>query len=178
MTRLVLCTLFVLAVACDDKAATPSPAAGQAAQAAADGFTEYQRKSKASEAKVRLKQIAMGARLAMTEERLGPDGKVAPPGPPEAAPMTPPAGACCKQPNHKCTPTPTDWQHPAWRALAFELMDPHYYSYALEPTADGFVAKAVGDLDCDGTLATYELRGTSKNGDVELAELTSTDPLE
>ncbi len=178
MIRPGLLSVSLLVVACGEKTPEPPPVVAELAAQSLDAMTEYQRKSKASEARVRIKMIAESARRLMTEERVGADGQLAPPGPPDAAPMTPPEGACCKTQDKKCAPTPTDWQHPSWQALSFEIADPHYYSYALEPTADGFVAKAVGDLDCDGTFARYELRGTSKNGEVLLEDVTSTEPLE
>jgi hypothetical protein len=34
----------------------------------------------------------------------------------------------------------------------------------MESTADRFVAKAVGDLDCDGKEITYTLTGSVKDG--------------
>lgn len=175
MRRALVLALTV--VACDETPAAPSTAADPG-KGGADGFTEYKRKSMASEAKVRLNQIARAAQQAMLEEHMGADGQIAPPSAPAAAPLTPAKGACCGQPNQQCAPTKADWDHPTWRTLGFEMFDPHRYSYAFEPTADGFVATAVGDLDCDGTFATYELRGTLQNGEVKLAEPTSTDPLE
>lgn len=171
--------LFGLLVACGDKAAAPTPSVvGTLAGESVEAYSDYMQKSKTAEARLFLRQIAGGASDAMTEERAGPDGQFMPPGPPVAAPVTPAAGSCCKQPKGKCVPTPADWQHPSWQAVRFEIADPHYFSYELEPTADGFIARATGDLDCDGTFSTYEQRGTLKNGEVTLAEVTSKDPLE
>lgn len=172
--------LLSLLLACGDKApVSPSSSViGVLAEDSIDAYSNYLHKSKAAEARLRIRQIARGASDSMTAERIGADGQFAPSAPPAAAPMTPAAGSCCKQPQGKCVPTAADWAHPSWQALSFDIADPHYYSYELEPTTDGFVVRAVGDLDCDGVLATFEVRGTMKNGEVEIAEMTSTAPLE
>jgi hypothetical protein len=78
--------------------------------------------------------------------------------------MTPKPGACCETPQKKCMPDPEAWKHAGWQAIFFELSDPHYYSYELVVEPGAFVARAVGDLDCDGELATFELRGTAEPG--------------
>ena len=94
--------------------------------------------------------------------------------------FTPAAGECCKHPGKKCPPTPDAWTHPTWQAIAFELSDPHYYSYELVIEDAGFIARAVGDLDCDGEHGVYELRATAKpDGTFEVAlEPTSDAPTE
>lgn len=174
--RAVLLSLLLLA--CDKKEETSTSASAPASDAT-DPMTEYMRKSKATEAKVSLKGIARGVQLASEEERMGPDGTV------QkvqlvAAPLTPAAGECCKQPQKKCAPNREQWKQPGWQAIAFELADPHYYSYELVVDDSGFTARAIGDLDCDGELATYELRGTKKpDGTYEIApEITEQNPLE
>lgn len=88
--------------------------------------------------------------------------------PPAAAPLTP-AVDCCTQNasfRRKCAASPTDWDAPGWRALDFTVDEESYYQYSYEPLNGGaaFVARAVGDLDCDGTTVTWELRGTVVNG--------------
>lgn len=171
-------SLSLLLVACDKKE-DASPSASTPASDVADPMTEYLRKSKSAEAKVNLRGIARGVQFASEEERVGLDGtvqraKIV------AAPVTPPIGECCKQAGKKCAGQTGDWKQPGWQAIAFELADPHYYSYELVVDATGFTARAIGDLDCDGELATYELRGTSKpDGTYEIApELTEQNPLE
>lgn len=179
MIRPGLLSLALLAAACGDKPKPdPSPSVVDVAAKSVDAYSDYMQKSKTAEAKTFLRHIARRASELMMEERIGADGQLAPPGPPAAAPMTPAAGSCCKQPKGRCAPTPTHWQHPSWQALHFEIPDPHYFSYELEPTADGFIARAVGDLDCDGTFSKYEQRGTLRSGEVVLDEMASTDPLE
>jgi hypothetical protein len=162
----------LLAGACGDaeKAAEPSKTADAKAEGepALDPFTEYKRKSITSEAMTMLHRIGQSAASSFIETaRL-----------PQSAPLTPEAGACCKQAGGKCPVGFAKWDDPAWKALFFELDHPHYYSYSFESTPDGFVARAVGDLDCDGTPSTFELPGKIVDGSVELGELVKTDPLE
>ena len=78
---------------------------------------------------------------------------------PDTAPITPAAipGAV-----HVRDPNGT-WDGPTWQALAFSISDPHYYSYEYVATGRGttasFTARALGDLDGDSTLATFERSG-------------------
>lgn len=177
MIRRVL-PLSLLLFACDKKEETSTTASTPSGDVV-DPMTEYMRKSKTAEAKVHLRGIARGVQYASEEERMGPDGTVQKLAI-VAAPLTPAAGECCKQPQKKCAPNSEQWKQPGWQAIAFELPDPHYYSYELAVDDTGFTARAVGDLDCDGTFATFELRGTKKpDGTYEIApELTEQNPLE
>ena len=169
--RLAFVCLFLAALACssakkdEDKAAAPAEAAASPAQG---GFTEYQRKSKATEAKVSLNAIARGVKVYYVE-----NGKL-----PPAAALVPPAGACCKTEAKACAPEPSAWTGPGWNEIMFSLSDPHRYSYELVTSAAGFTARAVGDLDCDGVFATYELAGTIQDGAVTTGPLSEKDPLE
>ena len=54
------------------------------------------------------------------------------------------------------------WQNPTWQALDFSIDEPHMFRYAYESDGKTFTAKAVGDLDCDGTEVTYTLTGTAE----------------
>lgn len=175
---LLLCTV---ALACDS-APAPAPAPTTPTSAADDlgAMTEYMRKSKAAEAKVNLAGIARSVRYAREEgQSIGPDGTLQP-FVLSAAPLTPADGPCCKQPKGRCPGGSEEWQHPSWKAIGFELSDPHYYAYELVVDPTGFVAKAQGDLDCDGERSTYELRGRLQpDGSYEIADTpTSTAPLE
>jgi type IV pilus assembly protein PilA len=77
----------------------------------------------------------------------------------------------------------SDWDG-SWQALKFAIADPHYYSYqyvsAGQGTAASFTARAVGDLDGDGTESTFERQGKS-NSQLEVQGtrgLIETNPLE
>ncbi len=79
---------------------------------------------------------------------------------PASAPMTPlvpPRGV-------KAVDPPGTWELTAWKAIAFSPVPegvPHAYSFALESHGAGFTARAQGDLDGDGVLSTFELRGSA-----------------
>jgi hypothetical protein len=82
---------------------------------------------------------------------------------PESAPltpMTPPRGT------KEADPTGT-WDTPTWQALAFRPAAegvPHAYAFSFERGTDAtsFVAQARGDLDGDGVLSTFEIRGHAR----------------
>ncbi|HEY5934294.1 MAG TPA: hypothetical protein VIU61_06665 [Kofleriaceae bacterium] len=77
--------------------------------------------------------------------------------PAEAAGPTP-TTSCCDQ-GGECAPDPSLWKTPAWQALAFSVDDEHRFSYSYEPDPSGrfAIVRAVGDVDCDGVLATTEV---------------------
>lgn len=83
---------------------------------------------------------------------------------PDSAPMTPAAPPRGKR---EADPAGT-WDSPAWRTLDFRPAAegvPHAYAFQFESFGDRFVARARGDLDGDGVLSTFELRGTMKPGE-------------
>jgi hypothetical protein len=83
---------------------------------------------------------------------------------PDSAPLTPstpPRGK--KQPD-----PPGTWDAPTWKALDFRAAPegvPHAYAFAFESTGNAFVARARGDLDGDGVLSTFEIRGGIRPGE-------------
>jgi hypothetical protein len=85
---------------------------------------------------------------------------------PDSAPLTPAAPARGK----KEADPPGTWDGPTWKALAFRPAAegvPHAYSFSFESSGGGsaFVAQARGDLDGDGILSTFEIRGDARRGD-------------
>lgn len=61
---------------------------------------------------------------------------------------------------------PALWEQPTWKELGFKPAAdgaPHSYAFAFDSASNGddahFVAHAHGDLDGDGTLSTFEVRG-------------------
>ncbi|GAC1355765.1 MAG: hypothetical protein NVS3B10_09120 [Polyangiales bacterium] len=81
---------------------------------------------------------------------------------PDSAPLTPAVPPRGK----KEADPPGTWDGPTWKALAFRPSAegvPHAYAFAFESTSGGtaFVAQARGDLDGDGVLSTFEIRGRS-----------------
>lgn len=129
---------------------------GILAAIAIPSFTSYQRKAKRSEAELNLGAIEKAAKVLVIENAAFPVGEVG---------LTP-AQSCCElgARDRKCPADPSRWSDPIWAALDFMPYEPHYFQYAYRGTATGFVATAVGDLDCDGNMATYTLEGTMVDG--------------
>jgi type II secretory pathway pseudopilin PulG len=85
-------------------------------------------------------------------------------------PAVPPRG-------HPAADPDGTWSDPTWRALhfpptwgrfAFAAGEPHSFSFAFESTLGAaqstFVATAHGDLDGDGAVSTFEVRGRDTAG--------------
>jgi hypothetical protein len=78
---------------------------------------------------------------------------------PKSAPLTPaevPRGVFRLDP-------PGTWDHPTWQALHFRASaegEPHAFAFAFDSRGpQSYVATAHGDLDGDGVLSTFEMRG-------------------
>jgi len=80
---------------------------------------------------------------------------------PPSAPLTPsevPRGV-------KASDPPNAWQHLTWKSLDFSFDAPHSFAFKFDSALDPetgvmrFVATAHGDLDGDGVLSTFEVRG-------------------
>jgi hypothetical protein len=70
---------------------------------------------------------------------------------------------------------PNTWDAPTWKRLAFRASPestPHAYSFAFDSLGNGmaFVARAQGDLDGDGVLSKFEVRGTYAPGEKPAVE--------
>jgi hypothetical protein len=83
---------------------------------------------------------------------------------PASAPRTPrdvPAGA-------PALDGPGVWEHPTWRSLGLSFSRPHSYSFEFESEKRGrrsrYVASAQGDLDGDGQLSSFSVRGELAEG--------------
>lgn len=72
------------------------------------------------------------------------------------APATVPAGVRTLDPEGT-------WRSATWQALGFALREPHYYSYQYDSEGLGssaaFTARALGDLDGNGSRSTFERTG-------------------
>lgn len=82
---------------------------------------------------------------------------------PDSAPLTPEAPPR----GRRVVDPPGTWDHPTWTALSFRASEegaPHAYAFSFDKIDAGFVAKAHGDLDGDGVLSTFEIRGHSSDG--------------
>lgn len=78
--------------------------------------------------------------------------------PPEPAGPTP-LPSCCDI-GGTCSPDPEVWNTPGWQALQFTIDNDYRYTYSYIPDPSGHAAtlRAVGDLDCDGAQAVYEVQ--------------------
>lgn len=83
---------------------------------------------------------------------------------PPSAPLTPNA---VPRGQREVDP-PGTWDAPTWKALDFQPVAegaPHAYAFSFDGSQDAFVAQARGDLDGDGILSTFEIRGFNHAGD-------------
>lgn len=87
-----------------------------------------------------------------------------------------PSVPCCSSPDHRCEPRTSDWAG-AWGRLAFEMTSPFAFRYSYRSDGQTYEARAVGDLDCDGTEITFALRGRIVGGNpvVELVKPSNAD---
>jgi type IV pilus assembly protein PilA len=77
-----------------------------------------------------------------------------------------------------------DWEvdkprNAGFACLDFEVNAPQYYQYRYEATATSFLANARGDLDGDGDLSNFTIRGEVKDGRVVVSpSIEEDDPEE
>jgi hypothetical protein len=115
-------------------------------------FGEYIEKAKSTEARLSMHAMERKLKSYEMEHNEFPRGNAGPS----------PAGNCCSEPGKRCTIPTSTWHQGVWNDIGFELFeDRTRYSYDYSST-DGktFVAHAIGDADCDGEKATWELRGS------------------
>jgi type II secretory pathway pseudopilin PulG len=130
---------------------------GVVAAVAIPAFMDYMKRSKKTEAALLLNKMSKNAKRAYQETGKYPAGN---------APLLP-SQPCCAGPNHHCAAVPALFSNDrVWAALDFQIDEPTLFQYSYSASADGqqFLAKAIGDLDCDGVFITYELAGTVSNG--------------
>jgi len=121
---------------------------GILAAVAIPSFMDYTKRAKASEADLYLMRLERSAKRYAAENSAFPRA---------SAPLTP-ATPCCAGPGHQCN-DPQAWTTPEWKELDFGIDEPHRFQYAYESDGKTFTARAVGDLACDGSAVTYEIRG-------------------
>jgi len=145
---------------------------GMAAAIAIPSFVKYTRSAKVSEARMQVRSLALGVVGAYQQERAGPEGPVVHVLP-ESLPLTPGAPTCGRHAWPADAPS-------GFGAIGFAPADPLYYSYELEVAPDrrSFVARAVGDLDCDGVTSSFELPGTVAGDEIVLGSLRVANEME
>lgn len=132
---------------------------GVGAAVAIPAFMKYIRRSKSVEASMNLRKLFDSSVVYYEDEHANPDGTIKPKHFPASTPLTPATTACKDGKSVKHMPTPGLWDHPTWKALNFEIADPFYYQYQYVSDGKSFTARVLGDLDCDGTLSTFERVG-------------------
>ena len=72
-------------------------------------------------------------------------------------------GALDADKDDRCDVNTTQWVSDTWSAMDFHMNDQHYFGYAFESSGvlgnARFTASAYADLDCDGTLSTFQRFG-------------------
>ena len=92
--------------------------------------------------------------------RVVADGRV-----PATAAGPTPETSCCER-GGTCPADAAAWAAPGWRELGFSIDGEHRFSYQYAPDASGLAAtlRATGDVACDGTPRTIELKLTVAGG--------------
>ncbi len=128
-------------------------ATGVMAAVAVPAFMKYIRRSKTAEATMNVRKMFDGAVAFYAEHQRFP----------QTTPLSPGQPACQGGESTKMPPNPDAWTAPGWQELNFSVDDPHYYRYEFVSEGSGpgaqFTARAIGDLNCDGVLATFERVG-------------------
>jgi hypothetical protein len=137
------------------------------AAVAVPAFIKYVRRAKTAEAIDRLDRLNQGAAAYLATPRVGADGTPLPCQFPASVTCTPP-GSPCDHPDGKYPGDAKAWEHPTWRALGFQMTDPHYYRYCVSSEGSGtdatFKVTARGDLDCDGVFSTFRRTSFLRTG--------------
>ena len=146
-------------------------------------FLDYLTRSKSTEAALQLKKIGENAKRAYGEVGTFPatSGALLPAAGPGAG-----AGVICcggvggikgglnqsTSVNNKCTADPNSFQADAgWSALEFSVDEASQYEYSYVGDVAAPIAYALGDIDCDGKIATFTLqitKSTAGNPQVNL----------
>lgn len=140
------------------------------AAVAIPAFLKYIRKSRTVEAYGSLDKITAGARVYYRADHYDNNGNLLPHRFPPSVPLTPSGGPPCGK--TATTPQAT-WDRQGWRALNFSVTGPSRYAYSFTSSGSGkastFRAQAHADLDCDGKLSTFEVKGlVNRAGEVQL----------
>jgi len=143
---------------------------GILAAVAIPAFMKYIRRSKTSEATMNLRKLYDSSVSYFNEEHSRRNGEALPRQFPEEELNNPGdwAGQTCEGgDSQKYSPIAGTWDDATWQALNFAVEDPFYYEYSYASTGSGapgtdsaFTARAQGDLNCNGTLSTFERVGT------------------
>jgi type II secretory pathway pseudopilin PulG len=142
----------------------PTAIVGGLAAIAIPAFESYMRRSKQTEATQHLNTLGKDLKLYYGQHHALPAGDAGP---------TPAVATCCgthlvgDEVDNRCDSNPSLWTgDQIWGALGFSVDEPTYYRISYHSDGKLFTAKAVGDLDCDGNVAIFEMHGEVADGDV------------
>jgi Tfp pilus assembly protein PilE len=135
----------------------PTALVGVLGAVAVPAFMEYMKRGKASEVSLTLNRIGKSLKRYYGENSTFPIGD---------APLTPAGSTCCGQPNNKCAVDAAAFSsNKVWSTLEFQLDEPTPYQYRYHSDGKTAVVEAIGDLDCDGQMATFTMTAaTTANG--------------
>jgi hypothetical protein len=134
-------------------------------------FVKYMRRAKTVEAIDELDKIYKASATYYASPRVARDtGMKIPCQFPSSQKMTPDVSNlnCCggkndRDKDDRCDVDTSQWTTDTWSALNFQMNDQHYFGYVYTSSGSGatakFTATAHADLDCDGTLSTFERYG-------------------
>jgi len=129
------------------------------AMTAVSAFGDYMTKAKTTEASLELRSIETKIKSFYNEKARLPASAQVMPGP---------DGSACSGPMNKIERQPQSaWEQAGWGELGFFIDEDSRYSYhwdAQSPTSG--VARAVADLDCDGTFTETTMRIEVVDGNV------------
>lgn len=159
---------------------------GILAAVAIPAFMKYIRRSKTAEATLNLRKLFDSSVSYYASEHASRAGAILDKQFPLGDGSLEPAGtACVGGDTQKHTPNQARWSvaGSAWQALNFGIDDPFLYQYGYTSAGvnneSAFTAQAIGDLDCDNVLSTFERVGSVQNGNVGGgAGIFKKDPLE
>lgn len=144
---------------------------GILAAIAVPAFLKYIKRSKTSEAHLNLNKICEGANAFFQKDQYYPKdhAKEGFPVPPEEKSFPVTSEAVFSHTDANGTPggtkaaPSTDFNVQVWQDLSFAIAQPTYYNYSYVNEGTGnastYTASALGDLDNDTTIATFERKG-------------------
>ena len=142
---------------------------GILAAVAIPAFTRYVKRSKTSEAQGNIAKIYQG-QLTYYQRNLERGGTLFVNA--AALPTTAPGSA-------KFPANVDQWNtNSDWANVGFSLDSAHYYQYLSPGGATGFTARAVGNLDGDTVLSTFERTGLYANGEIQGSQIVISNELE
>ncbi|MEI7891589.1 MAG: hypothetical protein WCI05_00775 [Myxococcales bacterium] len=151
-------------------------AVGVMAVLAVFGMRRFLVNAKTAEARNVVGQIARDAKLAYEIERVGGRGKRL------CGSALPVPSSPSSIGKGKYLSSPSDWsgdKDNGWVCLKFTMDAPQYYQYLYEATATGFTVTAHGDLNGNGALSTFVMRGRVSGDQVVLdRSIEETNPEE